>query len=48
MLEKISTLGIKVPTDVLEVMTEEGIRVYSPDRKTIRKFVALVKKYLKL
>ena len=46
--EKISTLGIKVPTDVLEVTTEEGIRVYSPDRKTTRKFVALVKKYLKL
>ena len=48
MLEKISTLGIKVPIDVLEVTIEEGIRVYSPDRKTIRKFIAFVKKYLKL
>ena len=48
MLEKISTLGIKVPTDVLEVTIEEGICVYSPDRKTIRKFVTFVKKYLKL
>ena len=48
MLEKISTLGIKVPTDVLEVTIEEGIRIYSSNKKTTYKFVALVKKYLKL
>ncbi len=48
MLEKISTLCIKVPTDVLEVTIEEGICVYSPNKKTTYKFVALVKKYLKL
>ena len=46
--EKISTLGIKVPTDLLEVTTEEGVCVYSPDRKIAYRFVALVKKYLKL
>ena len=48
MLEKISTLGIKVPIDVLEVTIEEGVYVYFPNRKTICKFVAFVKKYLKL
>jgi hypothetical protein len=43
--EKHSTLGIKIPTDLPEIVTSEGVHIYAADKALADRFAAIVKRY---